>query len=575
MKRLASIFLCLVLVFSFSVTSFAAFDNELDALNFIELNTDNIFTVAFNLFNLLSEMDMAADSFYSQSLTFYTSALNNILDINEFTRLSSEYDEELLAELKKQNSYLFGNEMWLTSLGTQVTFHLDNIYGKVSDLVEVLADPDDVALKDSQKNNQETIQENFFTPGSDTSIDMGKISNVADLSSDFLSAFDTSKVVGNSNPLELIGTGSDFSRWFSSENGQAMDPDYGVGSGGGGSDVPAPPTGPVYQGTNVLPYSVSNLVTGTIYNGKGFKNYSAFGHPPFPENDVYSDFYSTTGYIEVSAGDTLYIVNMDFSNGSFYEYYGSDLNKNIEHSYGIDLNDFFASMTVDENGVFSRTFSDRETESILAIRFESALISPATYITINEYPLANVEPPEEPEPEPEPIKNWLSLATTEPGGTEIYNGKGWKKDMRWSSSSQAPVFQSDLMLSGWIPCTGGDIVYLYNAVIDPLRNNQYLVTFYGSSYSTEDLKTSSPDSNGVYSFDCPANAQYFRLCIKSFNAESVISVNQYPIPETNSVSTFSLRASAPEIVYSDEVVTSFYQDRMNEFYNLLGGLNNG
>ena len=450
MKRLVSIFLCLVLVFSFGVTSFAAYEplagdhnNTLDALNNIDYYIYWIFR------------DFTVD---------LTSIQDWLSDI--WQKLAGDISFEL-TQIRGNTSNLSSIDTWLSKIwqsvaGDDIAFKLTHIRADISSLVEVLADPDDVALKDSQKNNQEAIQENFFTPGSDTSVDVGKISNVASISSDFFSAFDTSKVVGNSNPLELIGTGSDFSRWFSSENGQAMDPDFGIGSGGGDSDVPAPPSGPVYQGSNVLPYAVSNLVTGIIYNGKGFKNYSAFGEEPFPENDVYSEFYSTTGYIEVSAGDTLYIVNMDFSDALLYMYYGSVSTMGIKHFYGLEFNDFMASIHVDENGVFSYSFdSDPQTESLLAVRFQSALISPATYITINEYPLANVEPPEEPEPDLPSVKNWLPLATSTLGGSTIYNGIGWKSNTRLNSSN-TEVSSNGMCLTGYIPVVPGDVLYTYN-----------------------------------------------------------------------------------------------------------------
>lgn len=51
--------------------------------------------------------------------------------------------------------------------------------------------------------------------------------------------------------------------------------------------------------------------------------------------------------------------------------------------------------------------------------------------------------------------NLIPEATTDPGGTSIYNDTGYRDKYRWSSSGNAATAHSYGRLSGWIPFVSG------------------------------------------------------------------------------------------------------------------------
>jgi hypothetical protein len=139
--------------------------------------------------------------------------------------------------------------------------------------------------------------------------------------------------------------------------------------------------------------------------------------------------------------------------------------------------------------------------------------------------------------EPVEIKNWLNFGTTEVGGTEIYNGKGWKEDTRWSASGNAPSTREDMFLTGIIPVNEGDTVYTYDMPwVSSLSETAYLARYYSNSTIDEvNLSvpftdgTLVPDENGVYSFDVPSGVVGIRFSCFGISDASMITINQYPI----------------------------------------------
>ena len=358
----------------------------------VSLNLGSIDSSLISLLDIVPDIDSIASSAVSIK-TFSSSSASSLSSID--STFDTVYDFLSIS----LDSYLSNQALFLSSISDDVSM-----------LQQVLADEEDLALKESQKENQQFIQDTFFNPGSALSLDVSKLTDFTKQFTDFTDSFNFIEEFGTStSPLESISEGSDFSQWFTTETGQDMDPTFGGDSGGGGGEDP------------------------------------------------------------------------------------------------------------------------------------------------------------DPEPEPEPIKNWLPLATTEPGGTEIYNGIGYLPGYRWSGSVGGLVSSSSDGVSGYIPCVGGDTLYFLN-----FRYVSSVIMFYDDNgNSLLNYVNSSPDDNGVVSFSVPniSNIQYFRISF-GLSSDSLyfISINEYPI---QTASTFSLRAQS--VLYEPEVVTSYYADRMAEYYSMLGG----
>lgn len=58
--------------------------------------------------------------------------------------------------------------------------------------------------------------------------------------------------------------------------------------------------------------------------------------------------------------------------------------------------------------------------------------------------------------------NLISTATATPGGTEIYNGVGYKDGYRWSSSAKTETAYASGRISGWIPFVSGGTYRIKN-----------------------------------------------------------------------------------------------------------------
>lgn len=404
----------------FSGSFYSVIRNSLKTINtnldYIEVDIEGIYSLLSSLF--LDVADIKTD--VSLNLGSIDSSLSSLLDIvpdiesiassAASIKTSSSSSASSLSSIDSTLDTVFDYlSVSLDSYLSNQAFFLSFISDDVSMLQQVLADEEDLALKESQKENQEYIQDTFFNPGSALSLDVSKLTDLTKQFTDFTESFNFIEEVGTStSPLESISEGSDFSQWFTTETGQDMDPTFGGGSGGGGED---------------------------------------------------------------------------------------------------------------------------------------------------------------PDPDPDPIKNWLPLATTEPGGTEIYGGKGWLEGWRWSSSSNMPVLKPYMFLTGWIPVKNSDVVYFYDFSFSG-DNATYFVTYLSdSSFNTVMLNSSVADENGVITFNVNiSGVDYFRVSASSISDSSIVSINQYPV---QTASTFSLRAQS--VPYEPEVVTSYYADRMAEYYSMLGG----
>lgn len=236
MKKIFAFLLMLVLIFSLSVTSFASsHSSELDALNSIDSWSESIWQVLVQVGSSAYNIESDVDSIRSNSSTLVNHAyniLNNILDINEYSRLNNDELIKINTAFERLNLNLFGSTVWLQPFATAVKENLDYqktaidvVFGLSSNswhnyddsffyhvdenlldigrsielfsdrfnsfnsffrqefdentgegsagyalymLQQVLADEEDLAMKESQKANQESAFDSFFNGGSDT-----------------------------------------------------------------------------------------------------------------------------------------------------------------------------------------------------------------------------------------------------------------------------------------------------------------------------------------------------------------------------------------------------------------------
>lgn len=457
MKKIVSLLLCMVMIFSFAMPSFAqTADGQSTSLQsgwgsgtsnsyptgyynswfyrvltWFDYLNDNILSINSRLTSWdtdINSITIISDAFkmldtgwYSNSNSYPTSAAGSwfsFVSSKLYTSDESLYSissgvSALVPDVDTINLYLTNT---LNAHLNDISGYLSLMKDDVSMLQQVLADEEDLAFKESQKENQQYVQDTFFSSSSDLSLNLDDFGILTQYVREFKTGYNFEENIGNPLPLTLINTESDFKDWFSDSTGQAMDPTFNGGSGGGGGEDP------------------------------------------------------------------------------------------------------------------------------------------------------------DPDPDPEPtIKNWLPLATTEPGGSEIYNGKGWKENTRWSYSSQAPSTSSAYvtMLSGWIPVSFSDIVYLYNVTFTGNSQEGLIIFYNGTGYPKYFSQFPIHDVDGVFSldissFDSPEDVSFFRVCVGSFSSDSIISINQYPI---QTASTFSLRS-----VFSEpEIVTSYYADRLAEVERIKGG----
>lgn len=133
------------------------------------------------------------------------------------------------------------------------------------------------------------------------------------------------------------------------------------------------------------------------------------------------------------------------------------------------------------------------------------------------------------------IKNWLPLATTTLGGTDVYDGDGWKVGTRWSNSSKAPTNSNDTIccVTGIVPVTAGDTVYTYEIpwTASGTEHPAYYIKYSSSGSIVSDNITSysGVDANGVSSFEVPSDVVGVRFSGYNMSDTSMITVNQYPI----------------------------------------------
>lgn len=128
----------------------------------------------------------------------------------------------------------------------------------------------------------------------------------------------------------------------------------------------------------------------------------------------------------------------------------------------------------------------------------------------------------------EPMQNFALLGTTDPGGTELFNGKGYCDDMRWSSSSAKVSSQAGGRVSGWMPFEKGATLRIKNFGMTKTGyvGGAYIV-YYGSDgkITTTTIGVQSEDSYTT-TLSSSANYLYFRISGYSVDETPIVTLNE-------------------------------------------------
>lgn len=138
--------------------------------------------------------------------------------------------------------------------------------------------------------------------------------------------------------------------------------------------------------------------------------------------------------------------------------------------------------------------------------------------------------------------NQLPLSVDDSG--DIYNGVGFKKGVRYSTSSMAEKEYERAYLSGWIHVYAGDVVRLKNLPISTLDSADSMVN---AIYMANEAKTTQwalystiiessgtnvvlDDNSDVAQFTIAAGTNWIRFCSADIDGSSIVTINE-EIPE--------------------------------------------
>lgn len=132
--------------------------------------------------------------------------------------------------------------------------------------------------------------------------------------------------------------------------------------------------------------------------------------------------------------------------------------------------------------------------------------------------------------------NLIDEAVSAPGTTDIYNGIGYKKGVRLSTSANGGEVtdNANMYTTGYIDCSSAGQIYIKNIGISSSPKAPYCF-FYDSTGTAVSsgtfitLSNLTSDSNGVITIDKPNNStiKYLRICSNQIDETSIITINEY------------------------------------------------
>lgn len=171
------------------------------------------------------------------------------------------------------------------------------------------------------------------------------------------------------------------------------------------------------------------------------------------------------------------------------------------------------------------TLSGNLSEGVYTLKYEGA---DGSVTEIGTLTLSNeVEPT---------YTNLIPKSTVSPSSTEIYNGKGYKENTRWSSSSAAESSATGVYVTGCIPWTAGGVVRLKNIRMnknDTASNVRHICSYTGSAWSSQDISADATfncvwDADGnLTQFTLPNwGNTYFRLNTGYIGDDSILTIDE-------------------------------------------------
>ena len=276
----------------------------------------------------------------------------------------------------------------------------------------------------------------------------------------------------------------------------------------------------------------------------------------FGKENKYDGYQEDTAYLKTanSASDTafcVYCIDLDTYTIKAICYgagYDRELNYDsgiIGKSYSIannltNVTNSNTTKSIAENGSYSATLTATEGEiTSVTITMGGVDITSTAYangniniskvtgnITITA--IAEVEEPEEPD-EPIQIINQIPISTDIDGN--IYNGKGYKENTRWSGSSNADSGYDGVDVTGYIPITYGDTIRLENIALTAgtPKNEVWYFEVKGTSYFHrvvgEFLNEELDENGNLIGFTAEVTG-FMRVVASNIDDTSIITKNQ-------------------------------------------------
>ena len=124
-------------------------------------------------------------------------------------------------------------------------------------------------------------------------------------------------------------------------------------------------------------------------------------------------------------------------------------------------------------------------------------------------------------------------------GESVYNVTGWKKDTRWSSSSNAEGTADGIYITGWIPCKKGDTFYLKNITMPYENGNSCVLHFFNNDFTKAvqntglssgldqfDIVTDSDNNITQFTINTTISFTHIRIQCGGISEVSVITINE-------------------------------------------------
>jgi hypothetical protein len=162
--------------------------------------------------------------------------------------------------------------------------------------------------------------------------------------------------------------------------------------------------------------------------------------------------------------------------------------------------------------------------------------------------------------------NWIPLSTTTPDSTEIYNGKGYKENSRFSSGSNAVITEDGVYVTGWIPVSAGNVIRVKNVRlnINDTNGNSRLVNICHEDGTLESIQITAMGSQGnivyddegnITQFTIPASwsITHFRLNAGYIGPDSILTINEEITDNGGGSGTYTNLVPTSVAYESDEI----------------------